>query len=120
MVGILVPIIISLGAFAMIVFIRKYENSERLKMIEHGMDPTANRPKKAAGGLKFALVFIGIGIGLLVGSILDSAGIVYEEVAYFSMGFIFGGLGLLAGYIIQTKQMREEEEREKQQGTSVS
>ena len=112
MIGILVPIIISLGAFAMVVFIRKYGNSERLKMIEHGMDPTANRPKRAAGGLKFALVAIGVGIGLLIGSVLDSAGIVYEEVAYFSMGFIFGGLGLLAGYLIQMKQMREEDERE--------
>lgn len=118
MIGILVPIIISLGAFAMIVFIRKYENSERLKMIEHGMDPTANRPKRVAGGLKFALVAIGVGIGLLIGSVLDSAGIVYEEVAYFSMGFIFGGLGLLTGYIIQTKQMKEEEGRERQQSAS--
>lgn len=99
----------------MIVFIRKYENSERLKMIEHGMDPTANRPKRAAGGLKFALVAIGVGIGLLVGSVLDTSGIVDDEVAYFSMGFLFGGMGLLIGYLIQTRQMREEEEKKREQ-----
>lgn len=115
MEAILIPILVPLGAFAMIVFIRKFENTERLKMIEHGMDPTANRPKRAAGGLKFALVAIGVGIGLLVGSMLDSTGIVYEEVAYFSMGFLFGGIGLLIGYLIQTKQMREEEERQNKQ-----
>lgn len=114
MEGILVPILIALGAFAMIVFIRKYENSERLKMIEHGMDPTANRPKRAAGGLKFALVAIGVGIGLLVGSVLDASGIVDEDVAYFSMGFLFGGIGLLIGYMILSKQMRAEEERERE------
>ncbi len=112
MEALLIPILVPLGAFAMIVFIRKYENSERLKMIEHGMDPTANRPKRAAGGLKFALVAIGVGIGLLIGNMLDASGLVYEDVAYFSMAFIFGGLGLLIGYTIQTKQIREEEERQ--------
>lgn len=113
MEGILIPILVPIGVFVMIVFIRKYENSERLKMIEHGMDPTANRPKRAAGGLKFALVAIGVGIGLLVGSVLDTAGIVDEEVAYFSMGFLFGGIGLLIGYMILNKQGKEEEERER-------
>ena len=113
MVGILVPILISLGAFVMIIFIRKYENAEKLRMIEQGMDPNLNRPKRSAGGLKFALVAIGIGIGLLVGNFLDSSGILYEDVAYFSMGLVFGGLGLLIGYMIQMKQIREEEELER-------
>jgi hypothetical protein len=108
-VGVFVPIIISLGVFAMIVFLRKYENGERLKMIEHGMDPHSKSPKTRGTGLKFALVAIGIGIGLLVGSMLDSSGIVYEEVAYFSMGFIFGGIGLLIGYILEAKKIKEEE-----------
>jgi len=112
MEGILVPILIALGAFVMVVFIRKYENAEKLKMIEQGMDPNLNRPKKAAGGLKFALVAIGIGIGLLIGNFLDVSGAVDDEVAYFSMGSIFGGLGLLIGYIIQMKQTKEEEEKE--------
>ncbi len=109
-VGIFVPIIISLGAFAMIVFLRKYENAERLKMIEHGMDPHSKSPKTKGSGLKFALVAIGVGIGLLVGNVLDSSGLVYEEVAYPSMGFIFGGIGLLIGYLVEAKQLKKEEE----------
>jgi len=114
MEGILVPILISLGAFVMVVFIRKFENAEKLKMIEQGMDPNLHRPKKAAGGLKFALVAIGVGFGLLVGNFLDASGLLYEEVAYFSMGLIFGGVGLFAGYMIQMKQMKKEEESEQQ------
>ncbi len=110
LIPILVPILISLGAFAMIVFLRKYENTERLKMIEHGMDPHSKSPKSKGTGLKFALVAIGVGIGLLVGSVLDSSGIVYEEVAYFSMGFVFGGIGLLIGYLMEAKQIKEEEQ----------
>ena len=112
MEAILVPVLISLGAFAMVVFLRKYGNTERLKMIEHGMDPHSNSPKTRGTGLKFALVAIGLGIGLLVGSMLDSSGIVYEEVAYFSMGFIFGGIGLLIGYILEAKKIKEEEEQQ--------
>jgi len=112
MVEILVPISISLGAFAMVVLLRKFQNAEKLKMIEHGMDPNAHSPKTRGKGLKFALVAIGVGIGLLVGSVLDSSGIVYEEVAYCSMGFIFGGIGLLIGYILEAKQLKEEEKVE--------
>ena len=98
----------------MVVFLRRFENIERLKMIEHGIDPHSGK-QRGRGGLKFALVAIGVGIGLLIGNILDSSGIVYEEVAYFSMAFIFGGIGLLAGYLIEAKQLKEEQERERSQ-----
>jgi hypothetical protein len=109
--GVFVPILISLGAFVMIVFLRKYENTERLKMIEHGMDPQAGHQKRRGAGLKIALVAIGVGIGLLVGNVLDAAGIVDEEVAYFSMIFLFGGVGLLIGYLIEVKQIKAEQEQ---------
>jgi predicted MFS family arabinose efflux permease len=115
MVEILVPISISLGAFAMVVFLRRYENAERLKMIEHGMDPHSKKQKSKGTGLKFALVAIGVGLGLLVGSVLDASGIVYEEVAYFSMAFVFGGIGLLIGYLMEVKSIKEEEAREQGQ-----
>ena len=114
-VGVFVPIIISLGAFIMVIFLRRFEKEERLKMIEHGMDPHSGVQKRRGGGLKFALVAIGVGLGLLIGSILDSSGIVYEEVAYFSMAFIFGGLGLLGGYLLEAKKIKEEQERDQEQ-----
>lgn len=110
-VGVFVPILISLGAFIMVVFLRRYEKEERLKMIEHGMDPHSGLQKrKGNSGLKFALVAIGVGVGLLIGSFLDASGLVYEEVAYFSMSFIFGGIGLLTGYLIESKQLKKPEE----------
>ncbi len=111
-IGVFIPIVISLGAFIMVVFLRRYEKEERLKMIEHGMDPHSEVQKRRGSGLKFALVAIGVGIGLLIGNMLDASGLVYEEVAYFSMGFIFGGIGLLVGYVIEAKQLREEQQRE--------
>jgi len=111
-IAILLPIIISLGAFVMIVFLRRYEKEERLKMVEHGMDPHSGVKKTRGSGLKFALVLIGVGIGLLVGNMLDASGLVYEEVAYFSMSFLFGGAGLLIGYLVESKQIQQEQEKE--------
>jgi len=113
-VGVFVPIVVSIGVFIMVVFLRRYEKEERLKMIEHGMDPHSGVQRRSGGGLKFALVAIGVGIGLLIGNVLDSAGVVDEEVAYFSMSFLFGGIGLLAGYLIEAKRIKEEQERESQ------
>lgn len=39
MEGILVPILISLGAFLMVFGLRYLENKERMAMIERGIDP---------------------------------------------------------------------------------
>ena len=116
--GVMVPIIISLGAFVMVVYLRRYEKEERLKMIEHGMDPHSGVQKRRGGGLKFALVAIGVGIGLVIGNVLDSAGVLDEEVAYFSMSFLFGGLGLLGGYLIEARQIKKEQEQEQGSGSA--
>lgn len=84
-------------------------------MIEHGMEPNIESKRQSGGGLKFALVAIGVGIGLVFGNILDSSGVLYEPVAYFSMAFIFGGLGLLGGYLIEARKIKEQQEKEQQQ-----
>jgi len=110
MEGILIPIVISLGAFAMVVFLRKYSNSEKMAMIEKGADPKLfQHHGSGTGPLRFALLAIGAGIGLLIGSLLYENSRMDEEVAYFSMIFIFGGLGLVASYIIEQKRKKKEE-----------
>jgi hypothetical protein len=110
LVGILVPIALFIGLFTMIIFLRKYENEERMAMIEKGMNPAnTNKPKtNPSGTLRFALLAIGAGIGLLVGSVLENSRLVEEEVAYFSMVLLFGGLGLLISYLIQLRQDEKE------------
>ena len=59
----LVPILISLGAFAMVFGIVYLAKRERLAMIEKGMDPR-NRKKSAPGYLKWGMLLIGAGLGL--------------------------------------------------------
>lgn len=95
----------------MIVYLRKYENAERMAMIERGVDPTLFTKKKQGvnpGTLRAATLFIGAGIGLLVAYFLDRQ-FGMAEVAYFSMIFIFGGLGLGAAYVIESRKFKEEQ-----------
>jgi len=108
--GVMVPIVSIVGAFIMIVYLRKYQNQERMSMIEKGVDPqlfNINRVRSTSGPLRASLLLIGAGIGLLLGYFLDRA-FYMEEVGYFAMLFIFGGLGLGASYLIEEKKIKEE------------
>jgi hypothetical protein len=40
--------------------------------------------------------------------VLEKSGLVDDEVAYFSMVLLFGGLGLLVSYLIQLRQDEKE------------
>ena len=109
--GIMLPIVISLGAFVMIVFIRKYDSIERMAMIEKGISPeTFKLERNKDRSPRWGFLLIGIGLGLLVAYFLDRA-FGMEEVAYFSMGFIFGGLGLTSAYIVEEKRGTSKIER---------
>lgn len=108
--GIMIPIIAIAGAFTMIVYLRKYENRERMAMIEKGVDPqffNTKRQRNTSGPLRASLLLVGAGIGLLLGYFLDKA-YDMEEVAYFSMLFIFGGIGLGLSYVIEEKKLKDE------------
>jgi hypothetical protein len=99
--GVLLPIIISLGAFVMVVYLRKYENMERLAIIEKGLEKDLfKRGTSPSGALRAALLFIGAGIGLLLGYWLDQA-FDMRETGYFAMLLIFGGIGLGLAYLIE-------------------
>lgn len=106
--GVMIPIVGLVGAFIMIVYLRRIENTERLAMIEKGVDPTlfAKRRRDSSFPLRTSLLFIGAGMGLLMAYFLDRA-FNMQEVAYFSMLFIFGGLGLGAAYLVEEKKNKE-------------
>ena len=104
--GIMLPIIISLGAFVMVVYIRKFVNIERMAIIEKGLNPDLFKTEKSTSGtLRASLLLIGVGIGFLVGYWLDRT-FDMEEVGYFSMLFIMGGLGLGLAYLVEEKKAK--------------
>lgn len=99
--------IFSVGILVMVVYIRKYTNMERMAIIEKGGDPVQwKKDNNTSVPLRFALLLIGGGLGLFVGYFLDMH-FHMEEVGYFSMLFIFSGLGLGISYIIEEKKQQK-------------
>src|SRR5687768_282876 len=108
--GIIMVIIAIVGAYTTVVQLRKYANIERMAMIEKGVDPqffNVKRPLNTSWALRASLLLIGAGVGLLLGDVLDR-NYHMEEVAYFSMLFICGGIGLGASYLIEEKKLKAE------------
>ena len=64
-----------------------------------------NKENKGANwGLKIGIMAIGVSLGILLGNVLATAGIVEEQVAFPSMIFMFGGAGLIVSYYLRKKE----------------
>ncbi|MBI9058175.1 MAG: hypothetical protein JEZ01_10440 [Labilibaculum sp.] len=101
-----VAIISVFGIIPLIVFL-VHRHKERKALIEKGMDlSTLVGDKKCSTleSLKYGVLLIGLAIGILIGNILDSYTGLNEEVSYFSMIFLFGGVALLIFYGMAKKQ----------------
>ncbi|WP_026955552.1 DUF6249 domain-containing protein [Algoriphagus vanfongensis] len=103
---ILIPLIIFSCLFGIIYVYLSTRNKERLALIEKGADAKVfNSGKKYSFGevvLNFALLAIGVGVGILVGALLGQAGM-DSDVSFPACIFIFGGLGLTVSYFVNRK-----------------
>jgi hypothetical protein len=110
---VLVPITMFAGAFAMTFGIIYLKTKENLAMVEKGMNPKdrINRPAPYKN-LKWGLLLIGAGIGLLVAFILDNyVFLKTDNVAiYFALIAIGGGLGLISSYRIEKRELLERQQ----------
>lgn len=106
----LIPILISLGLFAMIFGIVYLVKRENLAMIEKGMDPR-KRKTATSFSLKFGLLLVGSGAGLILAFVIDQTMIPHEVepvAVYFGLLGIGGGLGLTTSYNMERKnELRE-------------
>jgi O-antigen/teichoic acid export membrane protein len=113
---ILIPILISLGFFALVFGIVYMVKRENLAMIEKGMNPklSEHRPTPYRN-LKWGLLLVGSGIGLFLAYLLDNF-VLYRvshhgdfdadnTAIYFALIAIGGGLGLIASYRIEKKEL---------------
>jgi len=118
MEGILVPISLFLGAFAMVFGIRYLSNKEKMAMIERGLNPGVGKSSpKPYLSLKFGLLLVGLGIGLLValftvrgifGNDMTEREISQSVAVYFGCIGIFGGLGLIVSFLVEKKALDSE------------
>ena len=110
----LIPIMISLGLFAMIFGIVYMAKRENLAMIEKGMNPKAyaNRPVPYKN-LKWGLLMIGSGVGLLVAYLLNTYVTKDDNPAlWFALLAIGGGLGLIRSYSIEKEELLKRKDGE--------
>ena len=107
----LIPIVMFAGGFAMVFGIVYLKTRQNLAMIEKGMNPKERVRRSAPTYLKWGLLLIGAGIGLLLAFLIDTL-LIPREVepvaVYFSLIAIGGGIGLVASYRIDKKEALEE------------
>ena len=109
---ILIPLIVFSSIFGMVYVFLNTRNKERLALIEKGADASLFASKKHYKSnltLKFGMLAVGIGVGILVASIMETYTVLDEEIAYPSMIFLFGGLFLIGNAMIEKKDKVEEE-----------
>jgi hypothetical protein len=97
--------LIPIAFFAMVygivyLFVRK---KERLALIAKGVDASIFESSRQPSSLKWGLLFVGIGSGILLGKVLAVYTTLEEEPAFFSMICLFGGIGLIIYHLIAHK-----------------
>ena len=107
-------VIVPITVFAMvfgIVYIA-FRHKERMNLIKSGGNASSFETKgNMLGSLKWGMIFIGIGLGIIVGKIISSSTVMEEEAAFFSMICLFGGLALMIYYIVANR-FKEREKTE--------
>jgi len=107
-----VIVLIIFGTFFGILYVFfTTRNKERLALIEKGADAKLFSTGQSKSGwmkavLNIGLLGIGIGIGVLLGALLDQAGM-DDEMAMTSMIFVCGGIGLVVGFFLNRKIDKE-------------
>ncbi len=107
----LVPVFVLLVIFGFIygVVYLGVRKKERMAMLEKGADPSLfHNHKPGMAGIRYGLLLIGVAVGILLGNIIDATTCLEEEVSYFSMIFLFGGIALVISYFLEKAQSKKE------------
>ena len=94
-------------------------NKERLALIEKGADASIFFSAKAAQKkssvplwkvliLNLAVLLMGIGAGIFLGSILETYTLIDDGVAYAGSVFLMAGIGLFTGFTLSKKLIEKE------------
>lgn len=108
--GILIPIAFFAMIFGSLYVYLTTRNRERLALIDKGASPELFKSKSDVNYgymiFKLGLFFIGIALGIVAGYFLAEAGM-QKVSAYFSMIFMFGGIGLVVSFLLQGKLLKK-------------
>lgn len=103
-VALFIPITAILSIFGVFYVWISTRNKERMALIEKGADASLFETKKknfTNFTLKIGMLAVGIGLGILAGSLLVNYTTLRPQVAFPSMIFLFGGLFLVGNVFIE-------------------
>ena len=104
-------VIVPISVFAMIfgIVYTALRHKERMMLIKTGGQASSLETKgNILGSLKWGMIFIGIGLGIIIGKIVASNTSMEEEAAFFSMICLFGGAALMLYYIFANRMKDSE------------
>lgn len=108
---ILVPISFFATIFGVMYMHYTTRHKERIALIEKGTDASVfysnDKIKGKFYSLQFGILAVCIGVGILLGSLLEKFGL-KNEIAYNSMIFLMGGIGLITFHIVNLKYQKED------------
>ena len=105
---ILIPIGLFASVFGIMYVFLTTRNKERLALIEKGADASIlNMKKNTMNALKLGMFLTGLALGLLLGNVLATTTMLKEEIAYFSMTLLCGGISLIVFYLIEKRISKE-------------
>lgn len=106
---ILIPISFFATIFGVMYMHYTTRHKERIALIEKGTDASvfySDRAKERKYySLQFGILAVCIGVGILMGHLLEKSGL-KDEIAYNSMIFLMGGIGLITFHVINLKQQK--------------
>lgn len=94
------------GLFGVVYVLAMTRHRERMAMIERNIPASilsGNNDRGSYPTLKFGMLFMGVGAGILFGNVLVNNLNIAEGVGYWSMIFLLGGLSLILNFIIERK-----------------
>jgi preprotein translocase subunit YajC len=105
--GFLVPIAFFAMVFGIVYLaIRK---KERTLMIQKGADASLFQNKRSEiSNLNWGLLFLGIGVGILLGRVFAAYTCLGEEASYFSLICLFGGISLVVYHFLARRLEKQE------------
>ncbi len=100
-----IPITAILGFVGLMIILRKFDNDEKMAMIEKGIALPQKQSGKVnpASALRWGCLFVGVGLGIFVANMIASIKQQDNEALYPALIMFFGGAGLLVSYYIQLK-----------------
>jgi hypothetical protein len=106
----LIPIAFFLAVFGILYVYFTTRNRERMAMIDKGADPALFQRKQSGSkgsSIKAGLFLVGVAMGILMGNVLEVTTSLDEEVAYFSMIFLFSGASLVIYYLFIERKAKD-------------